>query len=72
MSKVCQFNHCTLEAAFLHQLLSHPPLVPRKAIPVPNARYNLVGTPEGDPLYQTPDITWLVHQKSVSCTDGVP
>ena len=33
MSKVCQFNHCTLEAAFLHQLLSHPPLVPRKAIP---------------------------------------
>ena len=40
--------------------------------PVPNARYNLVGTPEGHPLYQTPDITWLVHQKGVSCTDGVP
>ena len=45
---------------------------PGRPSPVPNARYSLVGTPEGHPLYQTQDITWLVHQKSVSCTDGVP
>ena len=89
MSKICQFNHCTLEAAFLYQLLSHPPLVPRKAIPcakrqiqlgwypgrpspVPNARYNLVGTPEECFLYRWRALVHSLHRKAFRRTFFCP
>ena len=43
----------------------------RRPFPVPNPRFNAVGTPDGLSLYKLHDSRQLVHQKAFSCTKSM-